>query len=202
MATNLSNHFRRQRIALRMRPGQVARLLGYRSVVGAANKIVRFEETGDIDRRLFQKLAAVLFIDKATIKRLMEKDRRELVQRWHEWANQRIRPHLIEEVAPGIYMVHCLPEDVTTPDQMENYAADLAGTVRQPIWLIFSRKLAVYFDHGGRKRAVHEAAPGEPTEPYRRFRQGRPNCLFNGDGDDIDVRSIRWPQRHGPGVGR
>ena len=107
----------------------------------ATNKIVRFEETGDIDHRLFRKLAAVLFVDRATIKRLMEKDRREFVQRWHEWANRRIRPHLIEEVAPGLYMVHCFPEDVTTSEQMESYASDLAGTVRQPIWLIFSRKL-------------------------------------------------------------
>ena len=168
----------------------------------AANKIVQFEETGDIDHRLFRKLATVLFIDKATIRRLMEKDRREFVERWNEWANRQIRPHLIAEVVPGSFMVHNFPDDVTTPDQMEGYAADLAETLRQPVWLVFSRKLAVYFDQGGRKRGVHEAAPGEPTEPFRRFRQGRPHSIFNGDGDDIDVRSMRWPQKHGPRVGR
>ena len=187
---------------LGLRYGDVARLLGYRSIVGAANKIVRFEQTGDIDRRLFQKLATVLVIDKATIKRLMEKDRREFVQRWNEWANQQIKPHLIAEVVPGSFMFHTFPEDVTTPDQMEGYAADLAWELHQPVWLVLSRKLIVFFDEGGNKRAVQEAAPGKPTEPYRRFRQGRPHSIFDGNGDDIDIRSMRWPQKRGPRVGR
>ncbi|MGA2067830.1 MAG: hypothetical protein ABSG86_22875 [Thermoguttaceae bacterium] len=202
MSTNLSNHFRQQRIVVGLRPGQVARLLGYRSVVGAANKIIRFEQTGDVDSWLFQKLAAVLFVDKATIKRLMEKDRRELVHRWNQWASQSIKPHIIAEILPGHYMVHYFPENVTTPDQMEKHASQVASDLHQRMWLVFSRKLSVYFDAGGHKRAVQEAAPGEATEPFRLLQQRKRRSIFTAHGDDIDIRSLRCPQKRGPRVGR
>jgi hypothetical protein len=176
--------------------------LGYKSIVGAANKIVRFEQTGDIHFRFFRQLAAVLGVDKATIKRLVEKDRREFTQRWSEWANKSIKPHLIAEIVPGYYMVHRFPEGITTPDAMEEYAAGLAQELRQKIWLVFSRKLAIYFDEGGHKRAVQEAAPGQPTQPYRLLQQGRRWSVFTTDGDDIDIRLMRCPQKRGPRVGR
>jgi hypothetical protein len=101
MATNLSEHFRHERLVLGLTIGEAARLLGYRSVVGAANKIVRFEQGGDIDHRLFRKVAAVLFVDKGTIRRLMKKDRREFVQRWNEWVSQSVKPRLIAEILNG-----------------------------------------------------------------------------------------------------
>ncbi len=59
MATTLSTYFRQQRFHLGLRPGDVARLMGYKSIVGTANKIVLFEERGDIRTDLFRKLAAV-----------------------------------------------------------------------------------------------------------------------------------------------
>ena len=69
MATNLSSYCRQRRLALGLRPGQVARLMAYKSIVGAANKIVMFEERGDIRADLFEKLKAALGIDDATAER-------------------------------------------------------------------------------------------------------------------------------------
>ena len=109
LATNLSAYFRQRRLVLGLRPGQVARLLGYKSVVGTANKIVRFEQTGDVHARFLRQLAFLLDIDKATIKSLVEQDRHELLQSWSDWANQRIKPHLIAEIIPGYYMIHYFP---------------------------------------------------------------------------------------------
>jgi hypothetical protein len=197
LATNLSAYFRQRRLVLGLRPGQVARLLGYKSLVGAANKIIRFEQTGDIHSRFFRQLAALLDVDKATIKSLVEKDRRDFLQRWSEWANQPVRPHLIAEIVPGYYMIHYFSEGVTTPEEMENHAAGLAQELRQKMWLVFSRKLSVYFNEGGRKRAVQEAAPGEPTESYRLLQQSKRWSIFTIDGDDIDIRSMRWPEKRG-----
>ena len=147
-------------------------------------------------------MAAILFVDKGTIRRLMEKDRRELLQRWREWANRRIRPHIIAEILPGHYMIRYFPSDVLTPDQMEAHVSEIAEELHQRMWLVFSRKLTVLFDEGGHKRAVQEAAPGEPTEPYRLLLTGNWYSLFTSDGDDVDVRSLRWPKKHGPRVGR
>jgi hypothetical protein len=203
MATNLSSHFRQRRLELAFRPGQIAKILGYTSLVGAANKIVRFEETGDIEYRFFKKLAAVLGIERATILRLMEQDRRELVARWTEWANQPIAPHLIARLLPGYFMAHPIPEELTTLDEMEAHASELAADLHQKIWLVVSRKLAVYFNEDGRKRAVQEAAPGRPLEPYRLLREsGKRFISTSDDGDDVDLRSIRWPEFRGPRAGR
>jgi hypothetical protein len=187
---------------LNLRPGQVAKLLGYTSLVGAANKVVRFEESGDVDQRFFKKLAAVLGVDRATIKWLIERDRRELVARWTEWANQAITPHLIARLLPGYFMVHPIPEDLTTLDGMERHAAELASELRQEIWLVLSRKLAVYFNEGGFKRAIQEAAPGQPLEPFRLLRESGKRFISASDGDDVDLRSMRWPEMRGPRAGR
>src|SRR6202030_3308201 len=97
----------------------------------------------------FKTLAAVLGVDRATIKGLIEKDRRELVARWTEWANQPIAPHLIARLLPGYFMSHPIPEDLTTLDEMETHAAELAGDLHQEIWLVVSRKLAICFNEGG-----------------------------------------------------
>jgi hypothetical protein len=202
MATNLSSHFRQQRLSLNLRPGQVATILGYKSLVGAANKIVRFEEAGDVDHRFFKKLAGLFGVQRATILRLMERDRKEILVRWSEWANQRITPHLIARLIPYYFMSHPIPEELTTLDEMERHASELASELHQKIWLVFSRKLAVYFNEGGAKRAIQEASPDRPIEPYRLLRENSRRFFSVYDGEDIDLRTIRWPEIRGPWAGR
>jgi hypothetical protein len=202
MATNLSSHFRQQRLSQNLRPGRLAAILGYKNIVGAANNIVRFEETGDVDRRFFKKLATLLGVERPTILRLMEQDRRELLVRWTEWANQRITPHLIACLIPNYFVLHPIPEELTTLNEMERHASELASELHQKIWLVVSRKLAVYFNESGIKRSVQEASPDRPIEPYRLLRESSRRFFCVCDGEDIDLRSIRWPEMRGPRVGR
>ncbi len=70
LSTLLSTYFKDRRLALGLRPGEVARRMGYRSIVGASNQIGRFEETGSIHAELFVKLALALNIEQATVERL------------------------------------------------------------------------------------------------------------------------------------
>jgi hypothetical protein len=202
MATNLSSHFRQQRLSRNLRPGQVAAILGYKSLVGAANQIVRFEETGDVNLGFFKRLVALFGVERATILRLMEQDRRELLVRWSEWANQRITPHLIARLIPNYFMLHPISEDLTTLDEMERHASELASELHQKIWLVVSRKLAIYYNEGGIKRAVQEASPDRPIEPYRLLKESSRRFFSVCDGEDIDLRSIRWPEMRGPRVAR
>ena len=188
---------------MNLRPGQIAKILGYTSLVGAANKIIRFEESGDVDYRFFKRLAGVLGIERATIAGLMEEDRRDLVAQWTEWAKQPITPHLIARLLSGYFMAHSIPQELTTLDEMESHASELAADLHQKIWLILSRRLAIYFNQGGRKRAIHEAAPGQPLEPYRLLREsGKRFISTSDDGDDVDLRSLWWPEMRGPRMGR
>ena len=168
MATRLAAHFSERRLFLGLRPGKVAKLLGYTSLVGAANKIVHFEETGDVDFRFFKKLATVIGVERATILRLMEQDRRELVAQWTEWANQRVAPHLIARLLPGYFMSHPIPDDLTTLDEMEMRASELASDLRQEVFKHFFI----------RRRGIRRSEEFEQrTGPTHRSMAGRPGCV-------------------------
>ena len=114
-------------------------------------------------------------MDEATIHRLMEEDRRDLVRRWNEWANQPITPHLIVCLVPGFFLGQHIPEGVATPQEMEKYASRLAESTGNTVWLILSRRLSIRFDEDGSRRAVSEAARPSPVNHFLRY------GVFNGD---------------------
>jgi hypothetical protein len=196
MATILSNHFRQRRLQLGLRHGEVARLMGYKSIVGAANKIVRFEETGDVLADLFQKLAAVLGIDDATIQRLIEEDRRQYLAEWTAWANVPVEPEIVFRAIPGVFAGPPIPEHLQTTEEMEQYTQDFAKRNHKKTWLVLSRRLRIYFNENGVK-SVQEAAPGECNGPWMRLGSSRKKFLFGGGGQGITP--ITEPQKHGPG---
>jgi len=161
MATNLSSYFPRTPLALGLRPGDVVRRMGYKSIAGTANKIIRFEETGDVLADLFTKLAIALGIGQPTIDGLVEEDRRKYLQEWNAWANEPVEPKIIFRAIPGVFLGHPIPEDLKTPEEMEQYAADFAKRTHAKTWLVLSRRLRIYFTEDGTKREVQEAAPGQ-----------------------------------------
>lgn len=182
LSTHLSEHFRERRLALELRQGEVARRLGYKSIVGGANKIVRFEQTGEIDHKLLLRLAEVLGIDQATIAALIEQDRREFFDAWNEWANQPIRPHLIEKVIPAVFAKRDIPDEILgDTEAMERYASASAKKHKKLTFLILSRRLSISFNEDGTKRFVNEARPGEPAGPYMRLAKGRTAFLFDSN---------------------
>jgi hypothetical protein len=195
MATQLSNYFRQQRIRLGFRHGDVARLMGYKSIVGTANKIVMFEERGDIRHDLFTKLAGVLGIDEGTISELVEQDRREFVQQWNEWANQPIEPHLVFRAIPGVYFRQEIAEGVETPEAMERYAAAFAKEYQKKVWLVLSRRLTIFFGEDGGKRQVQEAVPGRCNSPYMCVGGSKRKFLFTGA---MQMRPLNEFEKHGP----
>lgn len=178
--TILSRHFKNRRLDLGLRPGDVARLLGYRSIVGAANKICRFEETGIVHAELFVKLAAAFGVAAPTIDRLVEEDRRADFEAWVSWANTPIRPHLLIKLIPGIFGANEIP-DVLLGDHeaMERFVADLARRSQKRVWLVLSRRLSIVFDEDGRRLHIEEAAPGRPNGPYMRLKGSRDKFLFD-----------------------
>ena len=197
MATNLSTYFRTQRQQLGLRLDDVARRMGYGNLVRAAKKIARFEERGDVSFALFTKLAAILDIEEGAVHRLMEEDRRDLVRRWNEWANQPITPHLIVRLAPGFFLGQHIPEGVATPQEMENNASRLAESTGNTVWLILSRRLSIRFDEDGISRAVSEASPTEPCEPFVWLRCLKRRFLPTCDGGRIELQALDAPEGTG-----
>jgi hypothetical protein len=180
VATRLSEHFRQRRLALELKHGEVARRLGYRSVAGGANKIVRFEQSGDIDAGLLLRLAEVLDVDRATIGELIEQDRREFFEAWNEWANQPIRPHLVERLIPAVY-AHCgIPDEILGDvEAMERFASESAKKNHRLTFLVLSRRLSISFNEDGTRRSVNEAQPGRPAGPYMTLGKSRTAFLLD-----------------------
>jgi len=195
MATNLSTYFRQRRLQLGLRHGDVARLMGYKSIFGAANKIVMFEERGDILAEVFRKLAAVMGIDDGTIQRLIDEDRQDFIQRWNKWADAPIEPHLIFRAIPGVFFEHEIAEGVRTPEAMERYAAEFAKDRHMKVWLVLSRHLTIFFGEDGVKKQVQEAAPGQCNSPYMCLGGSNRKFVFTSS---MEMRPLNEPEQHGP----
>ena len=197
MSTHLSRFFRERRIDLGLRPGDVARRMGYKSLHGACNKLIYFEERGDIPVDLFRKLAVALRIDDEIITGLIEQDRREYLAQWTAWANEPVEPEIVFRAIPGVFAGHPIPEHLKTTEEMEQYAQAFAIQNHKKTWLVLSRKLRVYFDEEGTK-SVQEAAPAECNGPYMRLGSSKKRFLFGGSG----ITPITEPEKHQPREGK
>ena len=192
MATNLSSFFRQRRIALGLRPGAVARLMGYKSIVGACNKLIYFEERGEIPADLLVKLAAALGIDQATVQRLIDEDRRQFLEDWNKWADQPIEPYVVIRAIPGFPITKDIPPELKTQEEMEHFAGDIAERFGKKVWLILTRRTSVYFDRSS-KGSIQEAVPGQCNGPYMRLGSSEKKFLM---GDQFRV--LTEPELRGP----
>jgi len=200
MPTHLSRFFKHKRIALGLRPGQVARRMGRTSPAGCANKICLFEQTGDIKPALFAELQAALGVADAEVEEQMEKDRREHFQAWLEWVSEPIQPHLVVRAIPGFFVEHQLPEGMESLEEMEEYAAAFAKRFHKMVWLCpGTRKFTVRFDEDGNKLCVTEATPDTMTTPWMRLAKSRKKFLFGSQGGGIGgMTMLDQPERPGP----
>ena len=172
--------------------------MGYKSVVGAANKIVMFEERGDIRADLFEKLKVALEIDDATAERLIQQDQREYLAAWWTWANQPVPWVVYRKDMPLFVPPWRVPEEVTTQERAEAWASQFAIEHQAPVVLHLSRRISVWFDRGGRVTARHEASPGEVTLPYLGLKGGSTKFRFVPGKGGFSMETIRFPEQHSP----
>lgn len=190
--SNLSHHFEQQRLARNLRPGQLAQLIG-RNVSKIGNRIRTFELTGYISKELFEKLAAALEIDAATIEQLVEQDRRVFFEEWLAWVSETITPHLVVRIIAAIYTQRSLPPDITTTEQAEEWASSVAREIKKRCCLVWSRRISIWFAEDGSVVERTEAVPGEPNVPWIKI--GGRTFMF---GEDLrSVAPVTWPRKPG-----
>ena len=198
MATNLSTFCRQRRLALGLRPGDVARLMGYKSIPGTANKIVMFEERSDIRAELFEKLKSALQIDDATAERLIQQDQREYIAAWWAWANQPVPWVVYRKDVPLFMPPWPVPSEITTQESAEAWARQFAIDNHAPVALYLSRRISVWFDREGKITSRHEASPGEVTVPYLQLKGGGTKFRFAPNGAGLSIETVQFPEQHGP----
>lgn len=179
MSTRLSRHFQEARLARGLKPSELARLASCENILKNGNRIRQFEMTGDISQELFDKLAAVLEIDAATVEKLVEEDRREFLKKWLEWVNQPVTPYLVERLIAAVYRKMPVPSEITMMDDAERWAAAVAAEKKRKCCLVWSRRISVWFAEDGTVYSRTEAVPGEPNAPWMKI--GGKRFLF-GEG--------------------
>jgi hypothetical protein len=197
MSTNLSRHFEKQRLEKGLKPGQLARLAGCVNVQKNGSRIRSFELSGTIGQGLFEKIAAALEIDPATIEGLVEQDRREFYQEWLAWVNEPIQPYLVIRLIAAVYSSRAVPPEITTREEAEKWASTVAGEIKKRCCLVWSRRISCWFSEDGTLTKRTEAVPGEPNTPWIKIGGKGPAFLF---GDDLGtVNKVNWPKKPGCG---
>jgi len=156
MESHLGTYFREVRLAGGLGLGQLARLVGYKNVNKGCRRITIFEETGRSKGDLSSRLAATLEIDDAMIEELLDADRRA----WERWADDpdQPRPYLVVRLLAACYCELRLPDGVTTREEAENFASEVAADQRMQLCLVLNRRLTVWFDRDGSCLGVRESS--------------------------------------------
>jgi transcriptional regulator with XRE-family HTH domain len=197
MATRLSQLFKQRRLAKGLRVSELARLCGYKNLSKGSRRINDFEDSGGIDERLFVKLANILGVDETTIARLAEQDQAEFLRNWNEWADQPIKPHVIVRAIPGFLVSPKIPPGVTTQEEMEQFAANIAEKHGKKVWLVLNRRTTVYFNQSAAARSVIHAKPGASNCPYMSLKSRKKKFLFTADGGRLGIKPLNESEQQG-----
>jgi hypothetical protein len=178
----LSSHFKSERIAKHLKPGDVARAIGYQNIAKGANRIVRFEREGVVKEDLLIKVAAILGIDWTTVEELAEQDRQEHVVAWNKWADEPTKMLVVIKWMAAVYSQRLLPVEITTPEAAEAFACDLARQLNRSVCLVLSRRQSAWINDSGTVFARTEATPfSGPNMPWMQLKSGKKFLL---DFDD------------------
>ncbi len=152
--THMARHFQKRRVEMRLSLTQLARMVGYANTPKGYRKIDMFERTGRCHPVLFGKLMAALNIDDRTIIRLAYADYRD----WLATPANPPTPYLLRSPIRGCLGV---PANLTTVEEMEQYAADYARSCGAPVTLVLDNRIRVRFGKDGSLEQVTEAMPPE-----------------------------------------
>jgi hypothetical protein len=149
--TNLSKYFRFVRARDHVPLSTLAKILGYSNLSKGANKITRFEQTGEIDPRLLLPLATALGISTDILRELKARDR----QARERWADEPVEPHLVIRLMPSICGRKDLPKGISR-ERAERVASVTARRSKMKVALIWNRRTTITFDEKGIRHTEDE----------------------------------------------
>jgi hypothetical protein len=149
--TILSEYFRFVRERDHVPLSTLAKSLGYSNLSKGANKITRFEQTGDIDPHLLLPLATALGISTDILRELKARDRKA----WERWADEPVDPHLVIRLMPSICGRKDLPKGISR-EQAERVASVIARRSKMMVALIWDRRTTITFDEKGVRQKDNE----------------------------------------------
>ena len=206
-----SSHLSRHLAALRqqrdLKPGQLAARLGASNLSKVGSLIRAFELGEPISDHWLQKLIAELQPDPAELRRCLELDQAEALERlereryaWEAWAEEPIDPYLSIRYSPGAGLVHKVPRAFCTPretaedrewarQRAEDWAADQLKRCPHKGILTWSRRERTWFDeHGLNPRRGSVTFESRTTGAWMQVSGGQQRFLL-GSGGELITRS-------------
>jgi transcriptional regulator with XRE-family HTH domain len=180
MSTHLSQHFFEKRIAIGLKPSQLARLAGCSNVLKNGNRIRQWELGGKISLELLMKIASVLEIEQHIIEKLAEQDRQEFIEAWLKWVDEPIQPRLVVRLMAAIYSSRPVPENTNTMEEAEKWASSIAKQQKMRCCLVWSRRISCWFDENGVLEGRTKAEPGKSIVPWMQI--GNKKFTFDQNG--------------------
>ncbi|MCK9462888.1 MAG: hypothetical protein M0R80_24970 [Proteobacteria bacterium] len=164
MKTHLGNYVREQRTARGLTLGQLAKEVGYRNVGKGVNRLRALEESGTAHRKLLDAVVRALRLDARIVEELTLADRDEREREWSQWANEPIRPYVVEKIIPGVYRDLKIPDEHL--DDPQGFAQRHAEQNRRRVCFVASRRLSVWIGEDGIVEGETAAQPDVPNRPY------------------------------------
>ncbi len=158
--THMAQYFQKRRVEMHLSLTQFAKIVGYTNVSKGYRKIDEFERTGRCHPELFAKLSAALGIDEQQRNRLAYAD-------YRDWLRTPANPPTPYMIRRGLRGCLGVPEELTTVEEMERYAADYARKCGAAVTLVLDKRIVVRFDKDGTLQGIAEAFPPENPKGKR-----------------------------------
>jgi transcriptional regulator with XRE-family HTH domain len=155
--------------------GQLAAALGYTNIAKGANRIVHLERDGKAVAGLLDKIVDVLALDRHHVQKLLDEDRRRVMDEWERWASEAVEPQLRRRLMPAVWGGAQMPKDLSRTEAVE-FARTRAVEERLTYVLIWSRWEEIWCYPAG-TTLVRTMDVGEAAGPCTRLR-GRGNRGF------------------------
>ena len=141
----------------------MARRLGYSNLSKGCRRISAVEDGGPANPPdLPSRIVEILGISDETVKQMLHRD----FEMWQAWLNEPVAMRMVIRLMAAVYSPHTIPPSITTADEAEAYARQIAKERRLKVCLVLSRRVSVWIDNDGSIVARTEAEAGLPNMPF------------------------------------
>ena len=128
MRSRLGGFIREQRKARGLTRGKLAIEVGYRNTSKGTNRLRALEDSGTAHPALLEGVVRVLELDAEIVEELTLADRDQRDCEWEQWADEPIRPYVVERLIPGVYRQLQIADEHL--DDPQSYARQYAASTR------------------------------------------------------------------------
>jgi transcriptional regulator with XRE-family HTH domain len=163
---------------------ETASLLGYINENKGARRVGLVESDGGDHEGMRARLAQIFVVDDETFQRAIRADEKACLKSFDSWVNTRVKPQMIVRYSAAVYVPHCIPEELKTHVEIEEYACNFAAENGLQVCLKLSRRHTTWIAKDGTVEDRTETSFDDPVNG--------PSGGIHGLGQDAHP-NVSWP---------